>query len=103
MLSGCCPPPPPANNQSHLRSGGPCADARRAGDVLFQEAHKGLLFLEEVGSLWLGLRANGLTAVEEGRVGGLGSARDEPVDVWIGAATSEDLRTAVQERRFRED
>src|SRR5207245_6107975 len=33
----------------------------------------------------------------------LGSIRDEAVDVWIVTATNEDLRTAVRERRFRED
>ena len=33
----------------------------------------------------------------------LGSTRSEPVDVWILAATSENLAVALRTRRFRED
>src|SRR5947199_314645 len=59
--------------------------------------------LDEVGLLPEALQAKLLKVLEERTVRRLGSTRDEAVDVWIVTATNEDLRTAVRERRFRED
>lgn len=70
---------------------------------LFQEAHKGSLFLDEVGLLPEPQQAKLLTVVEEGAVRRLGRTRSEPVDVWILAASSQDLHSAAREHRFRED
>ncbi len=50
-----------------------------------------------------GLQAKLLKAIEGGAVRRLGSTRNESIDVWIIAATSENLKAAVEARRFRED
>jgi DNA-binding NtrC family response regulator/tetratricopeptide (TPR) repeat protein len=70
---------------------------------LFHEAHKGTLFLDEVVLLPEPQQAKLLTVVEEGVVRRLGRTRSEPVDVWILAASSQDLSSAAREHRFRED
>jgi len=82
---------------------GAFTDARRAKPGLFQTAHRGTIFLDEVGLLPEALQAKLLKVLEERSVRRLGSTRDEPVDAWILTATNEDLRGAVRERRFRED
>jgi TolB-like protein/Tfp pilus assembly protein PilF len=82
---------------------GAFTDARQPKPGLFQAAHAGTLFLDEIGCLSLPLQAKLLTAIEERIVRPLGSTRTEAVDVWIVAATSEDLGAMVRERRFRED
>src|SRR6267378_1125167 len=82
---------------------GAFTDARRAKPGLFQTAHRGTIFLDEVGLLPEALQAKLLKVLEERSVRRLGSTRDEPVDAWIVTATNEDLMVAVRERRFRED
>jgi DNA-binding NtrC family response regulator/tetratricopeptide (TPR) repeat protein len=80
---------------------GAFTDARQAKPGLFQTAHRGSLFLDEVGLLPEALQAKLLTVLEERQVRRLGSTRAEPVDVWILAASNEDLLT--RRGRFRED
>jgi len=82
---------------------GAFTDARQGKEGLFQSANGGTLFLDEIGAIPLSLQAKLLTAVEERTIRRLGSTRSEPLDVWILAATSEDLLTATREHRFRED
>jgi transcriptional regulator with PAS, ATPase and Fis domain len=82
---------------------GAFTDARHAKPGLLQMAHRGMLFLDEVGLLPEALQAKLLKVLEERTVRRLGSTRSEPVDVWIVSATSEDLRAAAGARRFRED
>src|SRR5205809_999914 len=82
---------------------GAFTDGRRAKPGLFQAAHRGTIFLDEVGLLPEALQAKLLKVLEEHAVRRLGSTRDDPVDVWIVTATNEDLLTAVRGRRFRED
>jgi DNA-binding NtrC family response regulator/tetratricopeptide (TPR) repeat protein len=82
---------------------GAFTDARHAKPGLLQIAHRGMLFLDEVGLLPEALQAKLLKVLEEGSVRRLGSTRSEPVDVWIVSATSEDLLAATPARRFRED
>ncbi|HYS15346.1 MAG TPA: sigma 54-interacting transcriptional regulator [Candidatus Binatia bacterium] len=82
---------------------GAFTDARRAKPGLLQTANRGTIFLDEVGLLSEGLQAKLLKVLEERSVRRLGSTRDEPIDVWILTATNEDLRAAIQGRRFRED
>ena len=81
---------------------GAFTDARQAKPGLFQTAHHGTLFLDEVGLLPEKLQSKLLKAIEEREVRRLGSTRSEVVDVWIVTATSEDLTTARHERRFHE-
>ena len=82
---------------------GAFTDAKQAKAGLFQTAHRGVLFLDEVGLLPAALQAKLLNAIEEGSVRRLGSTRSERIDVWIISASNVDLRAAILERRFRED
>ena len=82
---------------------GAFTDARRSKPGLLQAAHRGTIFLDEVGLLPEALQAKLLKVLEDRVVRRLGATRDEAVDVWIVTATNEDLATAVQQRRFRED
>jgi transcriptional regulator with AAA-type ATPase domain/tetratricopeptide (TPR) repeat protein len=82
---------------------GAFTDARRSKPGLLQTAHRGTIFLDEVGLLSEGLQAKLLKVLEERTVRRLGSTRDEPIDVWILTATNEDLKSAIQGHRFRED
>jgi transcriptional regulator with AAA-type ATPase domain/tetratricopeptide (TPR) repeat protein len=82
---------------------GAFTDARRAKPGLFQAAHRGTIFLDEVGLLSEPLQAKLLKVLEERSIRRLGATRHEHVDVWILTATNEDLRAAIQRRRFRED
>src|SRR5688500_8637227 len=82
---------------------GAFTDARRSKPGLFQAAHRGTIFLDEVGLLPEAMQAKLLKVIEERAVRRLGSTRDEAIDVWIVTATNEDLRAAIAARRFRED
>jgi DNA-binding NtrC family response regulator len=82
---------------------GAFTDARQPKPGLFQTAHGGILFLDEVGLLPERVQAKFLKVLEDGAVRRLGSTQSEPADVAITAATSEDLLEAVRGRRFRED
>ena len=82
---------------------GAFTDARQAKAGLFQAAAGGSIFLDEVGLLPLALQSKLLKVIEERTIRRLGSTRNEPLDVSVIAATSEDLVAAVQEGRFRAD
>src|SRR2546425_8684239 len=82
---------------------GAFTDARQAKPGLFRTAHRGTIFLDEVGLLPEPLQAKLLKVIEERAVRRLGATATEPVDAWIISATNTDLQTASQDRRFRED
>src|SRR4029453_2611365 len=77
-------------------------DARQAKPGLLQMAHRGTIFLDEIGLMPDALQVKLLKALEEGAVRRLGGQRSEAVDVWVLAATSGDLQTAISTRPFRE-
>ncbi len=77
------------------------AAADRAG--LLRTAHKGVLFLDEIGELGLDEQAMLLKAVEEKRFYPMGSDREVASDFELIAGTNRDLRTEVAAGRFRED
>ncbi|MBI4482866.1 MAG: sigma-54-dependent Fis family transcriptional regulator [Acidobacteria bacterium] len=77
------------------------ADERRVGK--FELAHKGTLFLDEVGELPLAVQGKLLRALEEKKVERIGSTATLSVDVRIIAATNRDLRSAAERKEFRED
>jgi len=82
---------------------GAFTDARRAKPGLFQAAHRGTIFLDEVGLFPEALQAKLLTVLEEQAVRRLGSTVREPIDVSVISATNVDLQAAIAARRFRED
>jgi transcriptional regulator with AAA-type ATPase domain/tetratricopeptide (TPR) repeat protein len=82
---------------------GAFTDARRSKPGLFQAAHRGTIFLDEVGLLPEPLQAKLLKVLEEQAVRRLGATTAEPVDTWIISATNADLLAAVRQRAFRED
>lgn len=69
----------------------------------FEEADKGTLFLDELGTLSMGAQERLLRAVEYGEVTRIGSSKPVRVDVRIVAATNEDLPKLAEEGRFRAD
>jgi DNA-binding NtrC family response regulator len=70
---------------------------------LMEMAHRGTLFLDEMGDVDLQVQAKLLKALEEMRFRRLGDVQDRRVDVRLIAATHRDLDALVQEGKFRED
>jgi len=68
-----------------------------------EAAEGGTLFLDEVGDMALALQAKLLRAIEQKEVSRVGGSQVIRVDVRILAATNQDLRERVAEKRFRED
>ena len=69
----------------------------------FETAHKGSLFLDEIGDLPLGMQAKLLRVLQEREVVKVGSRQPVPVDVRIIAATNVNLEEAVAASHFRAD
>ncbi len=69
----------------------------------FELAHKGTLFLDEVGDIPLELQAKLLRVLQEQEFERLGSNRTHKVDVRLIAATHRDLSGMVKQATFRED
>jgi DNA-binding NtrC family response regulator len=69
----------------------------------FELAHRGSLFLDEVGALNPALQAKLLRALQEGEVHPVGSERSVRLDVRIIAATNRDLTEATRQGTFRND
>jgi formate hydrogenlyase transcriptional activator len=69
----------------------------------FELAHKGTLFLDEVGDIPLELQAKLLRVLQEQEFERLGSNRTHKVDVRLIAATHRDLSGMVKQSTFRED
>ena len=73
----------------------------RAG--LVRAANGGMLLLDEIGELDVGLQAKLLRVLQENRVRGVGEDREEAVSVRVLAATNRDLGELVEQGRFRKD
>src|SRR3989454_4096757 len=70
---------------------------------LFQSAHQGILFLDEIGDMPLALQVKLLRVLQEKQVRPLGTARALPIDVRIASATHRNLEAEMQRGSFRED
>ena len=70
---------------------------------LFDMAHRGTVFLDEIGEVDSQVQPKLLKVVEELRFRRLGDVRDRQVDVRLVAATHRDLGRLVLEGKFRED
>ena len=69
----------------------------------FELAHKGTIFLDEVGDMSLRTQAKVLRVLQEGEVERIGSQKTIQVDVRVIAATNKDLEQEIEQGRFRED
>jgi two-component system response regulator HupR/HoxA len=70
---------------------------------LFQRAHGGTIFLDEIGETSPAFQVRLLRVLQEGEVRPVGAVRPVPVDVRVLAATHRDLEQRVREGLFRED
>jgi two-component system response regulator HydG len=77
--------------------------ATRARRGLFEEANGGTLFIDEIAETAPGFQAKLLRALQEGEIRRVGESSPVQVDVRVIAASNQDLRRAIAERRFRED
>lgn len=69
----------------------------------FEQAHRGSIFLDEIGDLPIDAQSKLLRVLQEQEFQRLGSSETVRVDVRVIAATNVNLEQAVKERRFRED
>jgi len=84
--------------------GGSFTGASRKGRIgKFQQADKGVLFLDEISEMPLSQQVSLLRALEERAVVPVGGTTPQSVDVKIIAATNKNLRELVRQNQFRED
>jgi DNA-binding NtrC family response regulator len=69
----------------------------------FELAHKGTIFLDEIGDMSLQAQAKVLRAIEDGKIERVGGGKKIDVDVRIIAATNKDLKEEIEKEKFRED
>ena len=77
------------------------ANENRQG--LFQAAHGGTLFMDEIGNMSLTMQVKLYRVLQEGKVRPIGSTEESDVDVRIIAATNKEFEKEIAEGRFRED
>lgn len=85
----------------HTRGAFTGANYERKG--LFEEAHLGTLFMDEIASMPLDMQSKLLRAIQEGEIKPVGSNRVKKVDVRIIAASSRPLQKLVDDGIFRQD
>jgi two-component system response regulator AtoC len=69
----------------------------------FELAHKGTIMLDEIGEMSAGLQAKLLHVLQDGTFSRLGGRGNISVDARVLAATNIDVKTAIAERKLRED
>jgi transcriptional regulator with PAS, ATPase and Fis domain len=77
------------------------ADKDRIG--VFEAAHKGTVFLDEIGEIELGFQLKLLRFMQEREIRPVGASRSKAVDVRVVAATNRDLQKMVDDGKFRPD
>jgi DNA-binding NtrC family response regulator len=77
------------------------AVSRKPG--LFEEAHLGTIFLDEIGELDLSMQAKLLRVLQERTIRRVGGLKDIPIDVRVIAATNRNLQDKIADNSFRED
>lgn len=82
---------------------GAFTDAKKRKRGKFELAHKGVLFLDEIGDMSMNLQIKLLHALEEGKFVPVGSEKEIKTDVRVIAATNCDLEEKVRNKEFRSD
>ena len=77
------------------------ANTNRQG--LFESAHGGTIFLDEIGEMSLTMQVKLLRVLQEMKVRPVGGSTEVSIDVRVIAATNRDLQRMVEEKTFRED
>jgi transcriptional regulator with PAS, ATPase and Fis domain len=78
--------------------------ARKGGKIgFFELAHRGTIFLDEIGEMPMHLQSKLLRVLEEKKIMRVGSNKNIDIDVRIISATNEDLFDMISKGRFRED
>ncbi|MGH1461820.1 MAG: sigma-54-dependent transcriptional regulator [Neptuniibacter sp.] len=77
------------------------AQEKRIGKI--EHAQKGTLFLDEIESMPINFQIKLLRVLQERKLERVGSNKEIELDLWVIAATKENLAEASQEGRFRED
>jgi len=85
----------------HVRGAFTGAVSARKG--LFEEANGGTFFFDEIAETPPSFQAKLLRAIQEGEIRRLGDNKPIHVDVRIVAATNQDLKVSIEEKRFRQD
>ncbi|MDF2948403.1 MAG: proprionate catabolism activator, Fis family [Sedimentibacter sp.] len=70
---------------------------------LFELAHRGTIFLDEIGEIPIEIQAQLLRVLQEKEIRKVGSTIRMPVDVRVITATNRDLKAAIKAKTFRED
>lgn len=70
---------------------------------LFEVAHKGTIFLDEVESMSLALQSKLLRVLQSFEITRVGGTKPLKVDVRVVCATNQDLKDLIKEQKFRED
>ena len=77
------------------------AVSRKPG--LFEEAHQGTIFLDEIGEMDMAMQAKLLRVLQERTIRRVGGLKDIPIDVRVIAATNRNLQDKISCGTFRED
>jgi len=85
----------------HVRGAFTGAVSARKG--LFEEANGGTFFFDEIAETPISFQAKLLRAIQQGEIRKLGDNKSVHVDVRVIAATNQDLKESIAEKRFRQD
>lgn len=70
---------------------------------VFEQAHEGTIFLDEISEMPLSQQSRLLRVLQEREITRLGASKVTPINVRVIAATNRDLKKLVQDGSFRED
>lgn len=82
---------------------GAFTDARESKKGLFEEAHDGTIFLDEIGELPMGMQVKILRVLEESEVQALGAKQPRKINVRVITATNRNLEEMMKANTFRQD
>lgn len=78
--------------------------AKKGGKIgLFELAHMGTIFLDEIGEMPLTLQSKLLRVLEEKKVARIGALKLIDVNIRVIAATNRNIKELIKEKKFRED